>query len=288
MPSRKQGRITDIIKTYERPTENDKTQISSDFDNKCSELDRQTGDQPATLTVLKVWHLFLESEEFLKWRHDCRKTTIRFRENLEDIIEEPPRRDDELETTSESTGFPSVKSIDLEFERLSRDQQWLTQLLSSVEQLPLCISVASARKGEQGFPLIYVNKFFETTTGYSREQILGQNCKFLQTGPKPGQRSQQSSVARLRTNLRDGKPVKVVITNYRKDGSPFMNLLALKPIFDSEGEYAFVVGIQFDIGDGNANTDRLEMVEKIMVALPDKLAPQGESSDINNLSLINF
>lgn len=245
--------------------------------------DEQTDDPSDTLVALKAWPLFLESEEYRKWKHDRRKTVIRFRENLEDIIERGPASDDEgSDPTSDMKGTPSIDSIDLEFNRISKDQLWLTELLSSVEFLPLCISVASARKGEKGFPLIYVNKFFETTTGYSREQILGQNCKFLQRGPKPGQVAQPSSVARLRANLHDGKPVKVAITNYRKDGSPFMNLLALKPIFDSNGEYAFVVGIQFDIGDGNASPERLQMVEKIMAALPDKLAPTvDKSKDIN-------
>ena len=279
--TRKQAKITDIINLYEKPTEFFAAERS--FGSDKNPGDGQANDPSDTLVALKAWPLFLESEEYHKWKRDRRKTVIRFRENLEDIIEQDPMSDDESDTTADVKAIPSIESIDLEFSRISKDQLWLTELLSSVEFLPLCVSVASARKGEKGFPLIYVNKFFETTTGYSREQILGQNCKFLQKGPNPGQVAQPSSVARMRSNLHDGKPVKVVVTNYRKDGSPFMNLLALKPIFDSNGEYAFVVGIQFDIGDGNASPERLQMVEKIMGALPDQLAPNVESTKDTNV-----
>lgn len=48
-----------------------------------------------------------------------------------------------------------------------------------------------------------------------------------------------------------------------------MNLLALKPIFDSDGEYAFVVGIQFDIGENHGAPCRLKMLECVLNALPD-------------------
>ena len=51
-----------------------------------------------------------------------------------------------------------------------------------------------------------------------------------------------------------------------------MYLLALRPIFDCEGDYAFVVGIQFDIGDDYGAPGRLRMVESVLNSLPDNVA----------------
>lgn len=66
--------------------------------------------------------------------------------------------------------------------------------------------------------------------------------------------------------------MKVAITNFKKDGTPFMNLLALKPIFDCDGNYAFVVGIQFDIGEDYGASGRLRMVDSVLSSLPDSVA----------------
>jgi hypothetical protein len=73
--------------------------------------------------------------------------------------------------------------------------------------------------------------------------------------------------------------VKVAITNFKKDGTPFMNLLALKPIFDSDGNYAFVVGIQFDIGEDYGAPGRLRMVESVLDSLPSTILAYKSKSD---------
>jgi hypothetical protein len=64
--------------------------------------------------------------------------------------------------------------------RFLRANPWLKALVGSFEDLPVCISIASASAEMRGFPLVYVNKCFEMITGYDRSEIIGQNCKFLQ------------------------------------------------------------------------------------------------------------
>ena len=64
--------------------------------------------------------------------------------------------------------------------------------------------------------------------------------------------------------------MKVVITNFRENGKPFRNMLAMKPIFDHNGEYCFVFGAQFDITeDDERNLQKLKMIDDLMKALPD-------------------
>jgi len=109
--------------------------------------------------------------------------------------------------------------------------QWLSLLLTSVECVPVMVSLSTASKDRPGFPLIYVNTAFEVTTGYLRKDIVGRNCRFLQRG-----KGEPEAVKLLADALRDAQPVKVPITNFRRDGTEFSNLLAMKPIFDENGE----------------------------------------------------
>jgi PAS domain S-box-containing protein len=118
--------------------------------------------------------------------------------------------------------------------------QWLRALLSSLENIPVCVSVAAASSASRGFPLIYVNKSFERATGYQRSEVLGKNCKFLQTG-KHGETAEAESVAKLTTALSAKQAIKITITNFRKDGAPFRNLLAVKPIFDEKGKSLILI-----------------------------------------------
>ena len=155
-----------------------------------------------------------------------------------------------------------------ELDKLLVGTSWLNGLLASVENLPVCVSLAAANKEMPGFPLIYVNAAFEATTGYPRSEIIGQNCRFLQKGKKPGYEAEKESIRRLTMALREGRAVKVAITNFRKDGTPFRNLLAMKPIFDEEGGYAFVLGIQFDIGTTDASAKKMKIIDDLFRVLP--------------------
>ena len=91
-------------------------------------------------------------------------------------------------------------------------------------------------------PLIFVNTAFERMTGYSREEVLGKNCRFLQ-GPD----RQQPALTALRAALKTGAECSVTLQNYRKDGTPFWNELFLSPVLDGGGTLTHFIGVQTDI-----------------------------------------
>eukprot|EP00966_Prymnesium_polylepis_P069265 1609651-Prymnesium_polylepis.1 len=93
-----------------------------------------------------------------------------------------------------------------------------------------------------GNPLIYANESWCSTTGYSREEVLGCNCRLLQ-GPE----TEPASVQAIVDGLRIGRDTCVRITNYRKSGEKFVNLLLLRPVFDSNGEYRFCVSVHLEV-----------------------------------------
>lgn len=177
-----------------------------------------------------------------------------------------------------ATGNEHIQSkMSQELNKLLVGTSWLNGLLASVENLPVCVSLAAANKEMAGFPLIYVNAAFETTTGYPRCEIIGQNCRFLQIGKKPGHTAEVQSISRMTAALKEGRPVKVAITNFRKDGTPFRNLLAMKPIFDSDGGYAFVLGIQFDIGVTDASAKKMKIIDDLFRVLPNTIMSGNDS-----------
>jgi PAS domain S-box-containing protein len=91
-------------------------------------------------------------------------------------------------------------------------------------------------------PIVLANKAFLHLTGYSGEEVLGRNCRFLQ-----GEGTSPEAIAAIRDALREERNVDVEILNYRKDGSAFWNQLTLSPVFDDGGKLRYVFGSQIDV-----------------------------------------
>lgn len=102
-------------------------------------------------------------------------------------------------------------------------------------------------------PIVYCSEMFERLTGYTKHEILGRNCRFLQAPDGKVQSGvkrkyvDNSSVLYLKNQITKRAEAQLSLINYRKGGQPFMNLLTMIPIqFDSE-EYKFFVGFQVDL-----------------------------------------
>ena len=91
-------------------------------------------------------------------------------------------------------------------------------------------------------PIIYCNKAFESITGYSHDEIIGHNCRFLQQED----RSQEERLI-IRRNIDSGNECKVEIRNYKKDGSLFWNELYISPVKNEHGNVTHFIGVQNDI-----------------------------------------
>ena len=113
----------------------------------------------------------------------------------------------------------------------------------------------------EDLPLVYVNPAFERMTGYSSEEVLGRNCRFLQGGETP-----PNELAELRQALQEGRDTRIVLRNYTKHGVTFWNELYLSPVFDAAHKLTYYVGIQNDI------TERVELEQRMLhMALHDSL-----------------
>nr|AML78032.1 putative LOV domain-containing protein [Lindsaea linearis] len=91
-------------------------------------------------------------------------------------------------------------------------------------------------------PIVHASEMFLHLTGYNREEVVGRNCRFLQ-GPGTDKRA----VELLRESLKAEKLCTVRLLNYRKDKTPFWNLLHIAPVRSNSGKVAFFVGVQLDM-----------------------------------------
>lgn len=93
-------------------------------------------------------------------------------------------------------------------------------------------------------PVIYVNAGFERITGYSASEVLGRNCSFLQ-----GSETNQTTLDKLRTAIREEHECVVELLNYRKDGLPFWNRFAITPVRNSKAQVTHYIGVLSDISE---------------------------------------
>lgn len=122
-------------------------------------------------------------------------------------------------------------------------------------------------------PIIFVNKAFEEMTGYSSEESINRNCRYLQ-----GNQSNQRNIQVLREAINNENSCLVTLRNFRKDGSVFWNELSISPVFDLNGKLTHYIGIQKDI------TAR---VERDQLLCSERKALQESKAKLENLVIID-
>ncbi len=128
--------------------------------------------------------------------------------------------------------------LDVTERKIAEEGLRLTQ--RAIESAANGIVIADAQQPDM--PIIYVNPAFERISGYSRDEVLGRNCRFLQ-----GSDRDQPALETLRAAIKAGRPCQVTLRNYKKDGTLFWNELDIAPVYDEEGRLTHFVGIQNDI-----------------------------------------
>src|SRR5690606_17890447 len=126
--------------------------------------------------------------------------------------------------------------------------------------------VVAEQEGDDSI-LIYVNSAFERLTGYSADEVLYQDCRFLQAGDRD-----QPGVRAVRDAIRNKRACRELVRNYRKDGSVFWNELSITPVFNAADELTYFIGIQKDVTEQVRANERLLDLESQVRHLSAQLA----------------
>lgn len=121
--------------------------------------------------------------------------------------------------------------------------EWSVEFLRGVlDAAPEGIVVCAAGQTDQ--LVVYANAAFERLTGYSSEELIGQDLRRLQ-----GSDREQEGRAQLREAIKGGQSCRVLMRNYRKDGSQFWNEVVIQPVRGSAGTVSHLIGFHRDVGE---------------------------------------
>ncbi|XP_020535673.1 phototropin-2 isoform X2 [Jatropha curcas] len=123
-----------------------------------------------------------------------------------------------------------------------RDIRQGIDLATTLERIEKNFVISDPRLPDN--PIIFASDSFLELTEYTREEILGRNCRFLQ-GPE----TDQATVSKIRDAIREQREITVQLINYTKSGKKFWNLFHLQPMRDQKGELQYFIGVQLDGSD---------------------------------------
>jgi PAS domain S-box-containing protein len=115
------------------------------------------------------------------------------------------------------------------------------KLLATIELSPIATVVSNPRRADN--PLEVANAAFCDLTGYSESEVVGHNCRFL-----AGEATEPWITDKIRAAIGSRQPVLVDILNYRRDGTPFRNGVLVTPLYDEDGQLAWFLGSQVELG----------------------------------------
>jgi two-component system, cell cycle sensor histidine kinase and response regulator CckA len=123
--------------------------------------------------------------------------------------------------------------------------------------------------------IVWVNRAFSELTGYTREEVVGQNPRLLKSwehGP--------AFYRELWTTIQSGKVWRGEIKNRKKDGSLYTEEMTITPVRSSAGEITHFIGIKQDVTENKRMEAQLRQAQKMDAV--GRLAG-GLAHDFNNL-----
>lgn len=153
-------------------------------------------------------------------------------------------------------------------------------LNSIVQNIRHPIVLAENNK-EKDYPIVFVNDSFSLLTGYLMADLKGTNCRVLQ-----GVNTSEQTKQEIKDCLRKGQVFNGIIQNYKKDGTPFLNHLEIKPIYDpKKREITHFLGIQMEVEEPSLGDKPLTDVVDDLPTLVITTSETGVVREINSFAL---
>eukprot|EP01041_Mallomonas_annulata_P008491 gene8491-17502_t len=181
----------------------------------------------------------------------------------------------------------------LEATTLLKSGSWLPLLLTAAETLPIGISLSTACTTKPGYPVVYINKYFEAMLGYKRNIIIGDEWKFMALASVPDSaiinihtdlhKTQKDNNNKLFCALMSAESKVFTLANQRSNGEYFTNIVGIKPIIDPDSYFTYVLGIHIEPFRFPIHND-MDFVQNILDTLPDSkeyYVSQSRNTSIN-------
>ena len=152
---------------------------------------------------------------------------------------------------------PAVQIVVRDVTEQKRNAERLRLYRRAMDDADQGITIADAEADD--LPIIYANEAFVRITGYPTEEVIGENCRFLQ-----GPGTEEETVDEIRAALEAERPITTEILNYTRDGRPFWNELHITPIRDESGEVTHYIGLQQNITERKRHFQRLSVLDRVL------------------------
>ncbi|KAK3019458.1 hypothetical protein RJ639_005142 [Escallonia herrerae] len=200
--------------SYREPVDTWMAFRKSPSSNASAAAENDDGSNLITDNVKREQQSLIE-ERVAEWGLDVRNSSETF------VVEATPRSS---EGENQGGGLP----------RVSQD---LKDALATLQQT---FVVSDATKPD--YPIMYASSGFFTMTGYSSKEVIGRNWAYHSGDGQRGAETDQNEVSKIRDAVRTGTSYCGRLLNYKKDGTPFWNLLTVTPIKDDNRKTIKFIG----------------------------------------------
>ncbi|KAK5134442.1 hypothetical protein LTR08_006489 [Meristemomyces frigidus] len=218
---------------------------------------RLCGENMAFLTRVSKYHVMLNdiSQAMLEIHRDFLSATAPSQVNIPQQLQS--KVNNEVKRSLTST-LPTLESVFVnaqdEIERLVQTDIWpnfvRNQMSLSAARalggnrakymgLGDCFVLTDPAKADN--PIVFASDGFVKVTGYTRNEIIPRNCRFLQS-----RHTDRAAVKRLKAAIDKREESVELLLNTKKNGEPFWNLLYTTPLFDAHGNLVFFLGGQIN------------------------------------------
>lgn len=256
--------------------------VNAEHQKRLAELDEAHSDMNHLLATTRVGVIFLDRDLAIRrytpevgrmlWLepHDVgrkiqhfvsRLNDERFVDRLRDVLESHDEAEWEIQSQD---GYYLVRALPyrrkqqvsgvviafVNIDSLKQSERERLLLEKAVASVDSGILICDAERAD--IPITFVNNGFVKMTGYSAEEALGRNCRFLQ-----GRNTDPAAIEKMRQAIAQQVHCRVLVENYRKDGTPFWNDIYITPVRGPHNNVTHFVGIQNDV------TERIRIGESV-------------------------
>jgi len=175
----------------------------------------------------------------------------------------------ERDTVGKLTGIASIVHDVTELHRVEAERALLAAAVAQTADAVIITDPTA--------DIVFVNPAFERVSGYSRDDVIGQNPRLITA------RSQDRRVFdKMWSKLGSGAAWHGELANRRQDGSEYTNDVSITPVFDGEGALSAYISVQRDMSHVRAVEAELILDARVRGLLGEAIIAAAATSTLED------